>query len=164
VPTDSQIMAQTAAAVTIGGKPHRMSPLRLRDKAEYESFVQSYAAAKARASGLEGDALRAAVKSAWGLTFHSDEALKLSNTYHGKGYMLYLGVVRNHPDMTFGDFMEKTTPDELFEMTEAFNRVNYPSKPAPKATAPQTASHFLRRVFTRLWRMFSVSTRTPSTT
>lgn len=118
--------------VKIGGRKFRMSPLRDRDYGEFEAWVQdrSIDLVKRNLNGLnEVDRQRQldrAFDAAAQIGIHSDEALAAMCTIDGVSKLVWMGLRREHPDVTEDEVTSLlTSPEHVKQALDEVDRVNH---------------------------------------
>ena len=109
-----------------------MSPLRIKDQAEFERWVQERVAAM----DPEGEQLTVA-RRVLGIGFYSQESLQAQRSVEGIARLVWLGVRRNHPGVGFEQISEAATLEELGASYRVFNRINYAEDTAGAKSDPK---------------------------
>lgn len=132
-------LAGAPVEVKVGGVVFKMSPLRLREHAEYERWAQGrLCELAATAAGKDTAKLTALIGSMSHLGFHSPEVQNLIYTEEGAARLLWMGIRRNDPKVTLETILDTISTQEIIDNVKAFEQVNYPETNAPKAEPPAT--------------------------
>jgi hypothetical protein len=131
--------------VELDGKKFMCSPMTDSDWGEFERWVQaryielaSKNIDKIPQSERQGF-LNHAYDRAAAIIFQSPEALQLLTSVDGSAFRTWLGVKRNHPEITF-EFIRKclTDPEKIKEVLAKLDFLDYqPESKSPKKVEPQ---------------------------
>lgn len=143
--TSAAAAAGTPITVTLGGVEYRVSPLRQRDYAELEQWLQDRIIAPVQrhtaSLGLEERTklLDAAFQRAALVTLTSPEAARFLGSLEGAFYLCWLSLRHNHPQLTLDAVRELLAAEEALaavqQAVERFSeraRRSTPTMPAKK--------------------------------
>lgn len=119
--------------VTLGGKEYRMSPLTDGDFEELNNWLRSGVIQMARKSLTPGmtteereETLAVAMREARKVSYLSDTGRAAMTTVEGTAYLMWLGLRRNHADLTPEQVREAlfNDGDSILTMLKVWEEIN----------------------------------------